>query len=298
MLAAVVSGFSIFINSYGVKGFDSSVFTFSKNVVVALFLFTILMAWRKTPELQTLSKKHWLQLAGIGLVGGSVPFLLFFKGLQMTVGQTSAFIHKTIFIYVAVFALIFLKEKPTKGLFVGAVLLLAGNYVMLRPDFGFSTGHLLIFGATILWAVENTLAKYVLRDVSGTIVAFGRMFFGCLFILVFLIATGKAGSVASMSKAQYLWILVTAALLLAYVLAYYNGLKHIKVTTAACILTLGSPITTALSFAAGKQIPFLQVVGIAFILSGVAAVVLSSQRVTLKQLSGQNQCPVRHHGRD
>ena len=42
-LTAVISGFSIFINSYGVKGFDSSVFTFSKNIVVALFLFSIII---------------------------------------------------------------------------------------------------------------------------------------------------------------------------------------------------------------------------------------------------------------
>ena len=31
---AIISGVSIFINSYGIKGIDSSVFTFSKNIIV------------------------------------------------------------------------------------------------------------------------------------------------------------------------------------------------------------------------------------------------------------------------
>ena len=102
---AIVSGFSIFINSFGVKGFDSSVFTFSKNIIVALFLFSIILLFNQFNELKKLNKKHWSQLVTIGLIGGSIPFLLFFKGLQLTAGKTSAFIHKPSFIYIELFAL-------------------------------------------------------------------------------------------------------------------------------------------------------------------------------------------------
>ena len=84
ILTAIVSGFSIFINSFAVKGFDSSVFTFSKNVAVALFLFAVLYGFGQWQELKTLKRKHWIQLFIIGLVGGSLPFLLFFKGLQLS----------------------------------------------------------------------------------------------------------------------------------------------------------------------------------------------------------------------
>jgi drug/metabolite transporter (DMT)-like permease len=273
-LTALVSGFSIFINSFGVKGFDSSVFVFSKNIVVALFLLSIILLFNQFNELKKLSIKHWKQLIVIGFIGGSIPFLLFFKGLQMTAGTASAFIHKTIFIYIAIFALIFLKEKLNKGFFIGALLLLMGNYFLIKPDFNFSVGHVLILIATLFWAAENTFAKYVLKELSGTIVAFGRMFFGSLIILLFLIFNGKFSIVFNMSIVQYLWILVTSVFLLLYVLTYYNGLKHIKVTTAACVLTLGLPITTILNFIyKGTIISLNQSIGILLIIAGIVSVV-------------------------
>jgi len=293
LFTALVSGFAIFINSFGIKGFEPSVFTFSKNVVVAVLLFFIILGAGNFVELKYLRPKQWFKLILIGLIGGSTPFLLFFNGLKMSAGTTSAFIHKTIFIYVAIFAIIFLKEKLTKSLFVGAVLLLAGNYFMIIPDFSFSLGHLFVFMATVMWAAENTLSKHVLKELSGTVVAFGRMFFGSVFILIFLLFTGKLKLVLSMSKAQYSWILLTAMFLLLYVFSYYNGLKYIKVTTAACILSLGSPITTILSWIfSGKPIFVHQAVGMFLIAIGVIII------IWLAQLSSNATYParVKHNG--
>ena len=278
---AIVSGFSIFINSFGVKGFDSSVFTFSKNVVVALLLFSIIIFLKRFNELKKLNKKHWLQLVGIGFIGGSIPFLLYFKGLQMVTVTAAGFIHKTMFIYVAVFALLFLKEKLTKGIFFGALFLLVGNYFIIMPDFNLSLGYALILIATVLWAAENTLAKYVLKELPGTIVAFGRMFFGSLLILMFLLITGKASIIFSMSYTQYLWILLTAAFLLIYVFTYYNGLKLIKVTTASCILALGAPITTLLGFAFNRvAISLYEGLGMLLIVAGVISVIWLSKIIS------------------
>src|SRR3989338_4350910 len=135
---ALISGFSIFINSYGVKGFDSSVFTFSKNIAVAVALFALLIGIGQWRELKALSGRQWQQLFVIGAVGGSVPFLLFFKGIQLASGATASFIHKTLFIYATVLALVFLKERVSKGVLLGCALLLAGNYAALMPKLSFS----------------------------------------------------------------------------------------------------------------------------------------------------------------
>ena len=271
-ITAIISGFSIFINSFAVKGFDSSVFTFSKNIVVALLLFSVLLFFGQLQELKKLSAKQWGQLALIGLIGGSIPFLLFFKGLQLTTGQTSAFIHKTFFIYVTVFAVIFLKEKLTYKHLIGASILLAGNFLLILPDFNFSRGHLLIFSATIFWAAENALAKQALKELSGNIVAFGRMFFGSLFILIFLAFTKKLPLITSMSQQQYLWIIITSVFLLFYVFTYYNGLKYIEVTTATYILSLGSVITTVLTYFNGAPISIMGSVGMLLITLGIISI--------------------------
>ncbi len=272
---AIISGISIFINSFAVKGFDSTIFTFSKNIVVALFLFCVILGVNQLNELKKLNKKEWGQLALIGFIGGSIPFVLFFKGLQMTTGQTAGFIHKSLFIFVTIIAIIFLKEKLTKWLFLGCTLLLVGNYFMIKPDFVFSTGHLFIIGAVLLWAVENVYSKKVLKSnkMNGNIVAFGRMFFGSIFILGYIFATDKQGLISSMNIAQWQWVGLTSGLLFLYVLTYYNSLKYIEVSTAASILAIGAPITTVLALIFnGIAISIMQALGIVFIVFGVMCI--------------------------
>ena len=294
MLTAVVSGFSIFINSIGIKEFDSSVFTFLKNAAVAAMLFAVILGFSMFSELRALKKKQWLQLIIIGLVGGSIPFLLYFKGLQMTTGATSGFLHKTLFIYASVFAVIFLREKITKGLAIGAAMLLLGNYLLIKPDFGFSAGHILVAIAVIFWAAENTFAKQVLKNVSGTVVAFGRMFFGSLFIFAFLASTGKISFALYLTHVHYLWIGLTSIFLLLYNTLFYNGLRHMKVSTAACILSLGQPITTALSFIfKSKAVGLGQGFGMLLIVAGVISVLWLSSIISLVRQAAR----VRQYGR-
>ena len=275
LATAVISGFSIFLNTFSVSSIEPSVFTFLKNLVVAVFLASILLLTKETKALKQLSRKQWSQLAAIGFVGGSVPFLLFFNGLAMTSAAMGAFIHKTLFIYVSVFAFFLLKEKLNKKIFAAAFLLLVGNLLLLQVrTFSFGMGELLILVATLFWAFENVLSKHALNELSGNVVAFGRMFFGSLFILVYLAFTDKLFILASLSGSAVLWTLFTSVLLLLFVITYYNGLKWVKVSTAASILLLGSPVTTLLSFAFGDaSVAAPQVVGILLILAGVALAV-------------------------
>ncbi|NOZ80447.1 MAG: DMT family transporter [DPANN group archaeon] len=284
---ALISGISIFVNGFGVKGFDSSVFTFSKNLMVALLLAGILLGFREWKHIRELTGKQWRQLSIVGLVGGSIPFLLFFKGLQMTTGKTSGFIHKTLFIYATILAIIFLKERWNRNLVLGITGIMAGNYLLIRPDLTFSTGHILILLATLFWAAENVYAKKVMRELSGTVVGFGRMAFGSAFIFVYLLVTGKTETIVSMNASQYLWILVTSAFLLLYVFTYYNGLRQVRVSTATGILALGSPITTLLAFLfTGKVISASAAGGMLLIIVGVAAIVWGVPLSTLKDSQG------------
>lgn len=270
LATAVISGFSIFLNKFGISGINSSVFTFAKNVVVSLLLLSIVLAFGRLKELKQLTKKQWSLLAAVGLIGGSIPFLLFFKGLQMTSSATGSLIHKTLFVFVAVLAVLFLKEKLNKSIIAAAALLIAGNFFLLGINtISFDIGTLLILAATALWACENVLSKHILGSLSGNVVAFGRMFFGSMFILAFLATTGQLNIVAELTATQLWWILATSLLLLGYVVTWYNGLKSVNVTIATSILTLGAPITVLLNFAAGSSITLHQISGIVMVAAGV-----------------------------
>ncbi|MBI4438724.1 DMT family transporter [Candidatus Woesearchaeota archaeon] len=267
---SVISGFSIFLNKFAVSGIDSSVFTFAKNLLVAVALVSFLVFLKKD-SFKVLSGRDWAWLAVIGLVGGSIPFLLFFRGLQLVSGPMGAFIHKTMFIYVAVLAFFMLKERIRPSFLVGGLLLLSGNFLVLKMSgLTFGQGEFLVIGATLLWALENTLSKHVLKRLDGTVVAAGRMGFGALFIFGFLFYSGKASLVGQVSLAQAGWILLTSLLLLGYVATWYNGLKLVDVSVATTVLLIGSPITTALSLVfSGSALSAYELVGTGLIVAGV-----------------------------
>ena len=274
-LTALISGVSIFLNKYSVSVIDPYIFTFLKNVVVAIALFSLLFLFSNFNELRGLDKRQWTNLVLIGLIGGSIPFLLFFKGLSLTSSAMGSFIHKTIFVYVGVLAFVFLKEKLSKSVFAASVLLLFGNFLVLKfKTLSFNFGDLLILMATLFWAAENTLSKHVLKELSGNVVAFGRMFFGSIFILLFLAFTNQLPLIKKVTMPQILWVLFTALLLFCYVLTWYNGIKSVKITVATSILLLGSPITTLLSFIfSDSVIKFVEILGILLTLAGISIMV-------------------------
>jgi len=247
-LTAIISGFAIFINKFGVSVVNSNIYTFLRVLTVAIFLSALLLVLKDWQRLKNLPRKQWLLLMTIGLVGGSIPFLLFFKGLSLTNAAQGSFIHKTMFIWVAFLAALFLKEKIDKKFLVGGLLLFLGSLILLKKlPYSLNQGDLLVFLATLLWAAENTISKYVLRDLEGRTVAWARMFFGALFILIFLSATNQLSLISGLTLKQISWVLITAVILFGYVMTWYSGLKFIPVSQATVILLLGSPITTLLS---------------------------------------------------
>jgi len=272
---AVISGFSIFINKFGVNEFNPYLFAFLKNLVVAAFLIGFILGLKEFKNLKTLCRKDWFVLTLIGLIGGCVPFLLFFKGLALTTAANGAFIHKTMFIYVALLATVFLKEKiPNRFLIAGAFLLMGNLFFLKFLPYGAGQGDLLILLATLFWAAENIISKHALKTLSSRIVAFGRMGIGSVFILIFLILTGNTQAISNLTPLHFQWVMISAIFLFGYVITWYSGLKQISVTKATTILLLGSPITSLLTFVfQGQVFTIHQALGSFLLLVGIAIVI-------------------------
>ena len=249
LTTAVISGFAVFLNKFATKAFgDPYVFTTAKNIGVALLLLSIILLPKFLKELKNLNKKQWFYLLLIGLIGGSIPFLMFFKGLTMVSSGNAALIHKTLFIWVGVLAMIFLKEKLGRLQILAMIVLLAGNFVLLGfKGWQFGVGDGLIFGATLFWAVEFVLAKKVLRDLSSEIVAWGRMFFGSLIVVGFMVGTGRMGTVLNIEWSALKWLFLSCPLLFGYVFTWYKALKYEKASVVTVALVPASLITTLLN---------------------------------------------------
>ena len=158
-LTAVISGFSIFINGYGVRRFDdATTYTTAKNMVAATLVTALFLFWRHrnsgamqrpkaAPETVLPRPQRIGVFALVAVIGGSLPFVLFFEGLSRATSTDAAFLHKTLVAWVAILAVVLLRER------VGPL------------------HQFLILAATLCWAVEVVVSRHVLqRGVGGLLI--------------------------------------------------------------------------------------------------------------------------------
>lgn len=275
LLTALVSGFSIFLNKFAINGIPPILFTALKNSLVAIAIISLVLLLKNRDLHKILDKRVFFTLLLIGFLGGCIPFVLFFTALKLSNSVLAGFVHKTLFLWVAAFAVLFLREKIDRRFIFAAGLLFLGNLLFFSPTLILSFPLLLILLATIFWALENVISKFALNefDLSGSMVALGRMFFGSLFLLVFLFLSNQAPLIFSLSFTQLQWIALSAVFLFLYVFTYYNGLKHLPVHKAASILLLAQPLTALLStLFLGKTLGLMEAIGLLLIVCGVIVV--------------------------
>jgi drug/metabolite transporter (DMT)-like permease len=297
LATAGISGISVFVNARGVKTFESAtVYTTAKNVVAALVLLAVVGLGARTGARLTrpVGKRQWWALGAIGLVGGSVPFVLFFEGLARATSPQAAFIHKTLVLWVALLAVPLLKERLQWGHWVAIGLLVVGQVGLAGgvPS-SFGTAGLLILAATLLWALEVVLAKWLLAGVSSWTVGVARMGLGAVALLAWLALTGRLGGLLGMTTTQAGWVLLTGVLLACYVATWFAALARAQAVDVTAVLVLAAPVTAGLSAAVDGTALAPQSLWLALVVVGGAGAVWLGGRGA--RLDGRAE-PVRTRG--
>lgn len=246
-ITAIISGFSIFANAIFVSKTDPTVFSILRNTLVLVMFTLILLATNKLDELARLTRKQWTQLVAIGVIGGGIPFAMFFGGLSLIGAVNGNILQKTLFLWVALLAVPILKERMKPLQLVGYGVLFAGMFVFggtyrLIP----SLGSYLVFGATVLWAIENVVAKIALKKVSPLIVGWARMLFGIPCLLVASVFLGKAHLLFTPSSYAMAPLVVSSVFLVLYMVSWYFALSKAPATIVSSILVI-APVVTALA---------------------------------------------------
>lgn len=282
--AALISGVSVFVNSYGVKRFgDATAYTTGKNTIAGLaLLLAVPLAGRVTAR-AALTRPHSGReiagLAAIAVVGGSVPFVLFFEGLaQIHHGALQAqFLNKTLVVWVALLAVVVLRERVgLLQLAAVAVLVvgqakLSGGFAAIR-DMPFGRGEWLILAATLLWAVEVVLAKTLLRTISSSTLALTRMVGGSVLLLGWLGVGGKFHLLVHMDAQQWRWVLITGVLLAGYVATWLAALALAPAVTVTAVLVAAVPVTAVLQAVVKHTALRPQLGGLALVVIGCVLV--------------------------
>jgi len=284
--AALISGFSVFINGVAVTLTDPFVYTAMKNIGALVFLAAVVLAFREIKNFRSLSTRQWGMLVLIGVIGGSIPFLLFFWGLKLGGAAVSSFIFRSLFIFAGVFGYILLKERLEPKDVAAGALMLIGNAMLVSGDFAFGFAQLLVLGATVMWALEYTVSRKLMSDVQPRVVMVSRMLFGSIVLLLFLGATGSLATI-TITTEMLLWLAVTSLLLFGFVTAWYSSLRYLPVLKASSILALGGIVTAALNIAfLGKAIALNEAFGLLLVLLGAVAMVSAADFLRALQKSG------------
>jgi drug/metabolite transporter (DMT)-like permease len=282
LATAAISGLSVYINAFGVKLVpDAAVYTTAKNGVAALILVGLALALGARAEVPGLRRRQRAGLVAVALIGGSIPFVLFFSGLALATAPTAAFIHKTLFVWVALLAVPLLGERL--GLIPVAALgvLLVGQVLMTPPTgVGWGPGETMIAAATLLWSVEVIVAKRLLVDVSAPLLAASRMGLGALFLVGYLALSGRLAGLAALPSEALIWILATGVLLAGYVSTWYGALRLAPATTVTSILVLAAVGTGVLSALTTGAAPDTRVVvGYLLVVAAVALIIVNATRL-------------------
>lgn len=250
-VAAFISGISIFLNKFALEAIKNPlVFTTTKNVLVGILILSFILISGKWKLIKKLNKHQIIKLVLIGIIGGSLPFYLFFTGLSEISAINAAIIQKTLVFWVIILALPFLKEKLSKLQLFSIIMLFSGNiFIGGFSGFKFSGGELLILLSTILWAIENIIAKKVLDKVDSDLVTSARMGFGSLILISVTFFSNPSGllQISLFNQAQWSWVILSAILLLGYVTFWYRALKFAPAITVTAILVTSTLITNLLS---------------------------------------------------
>jgi len=276
IVAAIISGLAIPVNKIFVVDLDPTVFTAVRALFIGIIFFFI-ASFKIKFNYKKFKKVSWKCLLTIGLIGGSFAFLLFFSGLRLTTAGRGAFLHKPLPLYVTVLALVFLKEKVNRKQFYALVIMFLGTFLIyvagLSPSelwLNPSLGDLLVIGATILWAVENIIArKSMIKGESNFIVSFARMFFGSIILFGVIILQDKIGLLLALTMQQIINLTISTAILFSYVFFWYWSIKLINVSKASILLLLSPVISLVLGVIIfNEPVPTLQMIGSLIILMG------------------------------
>ena len=297
---ALVSGVSVFVNSYGVRaGATPAVYTTAKNLVAAAVLsFVALIGWTvrtrrfgsaaanfvtTAPEAREVPATRrwveWLALAYVGVIGGGLAFVLFFDGLAQSEPTPAAFWRDTLVLWVGVLAMFSLRERLRWWNLAAIVLLFSGEVVVSGGvgQLAANRGEVDVLASSVFWALEVVVARRLLRTRSPATLALVRMGLGALTLIVYLAASGSLDQLGAMNTDQWHWALWTGLLLSAYVATWMSALARARAIDVTSVLASSALVTWLLQLVVGTTSVSRDAIGLALIGAGATLVLVEAR---------------------
>lgn len=125
VLAAVFAALTAIFAKIGVENINPDFATLIRTAIILVVLATVLAATRQFGPLGQISARTWVFLTLSALATGA-SWICYFRALQMGQAGQVAPIDKLSVVFVAIFAVLFLKEKLSVTNWLGITLIAVG----------------------------------------------------------------------------------------------------------------------------------------------------------------------------
>ncbi|MCA9838775.1 MAG: EamA family transporter [Trueperaceae bacterium] len=129
LFSAVFAALTAIFAKLGLKGIDSDFATLIRTFIIVLVLTAFVLFTKKWTNPFALKSKTWLFLVLSGLATGA-SWLCYFRALQLGDASKVAPVDKLSVVLVALFALVFLGERPVAREWLGIALVGTGIVVL------------------------------------------------------------------------------------------------------------------------------------------------------------------------
>jgi drug/metabolite transporter (DMT)-like permease len=257
------------------------------RMLLTLPIFVALGLWSNRRAALPISRKQWLQMAGLGFLGYYVSSLVNFLGLQyITVGLERVVLYSYP-VLVMLGAAIFLKKKPRPAAMVAAVVAWLGIAVAFLGEMetNMDAGALVALGAALVFLSALTYAAFILlsgqlvTSVGSTRFTAVVVGFSCVFILIHYALQRPVGDLFLGSKE--LWGLGAMLAVFGTVLPSLLmgvGLRRAGAQRFAVIGSVGPVFTLFLAWLLlGEELHLAQAIGFCLSVCGGVGVSLLKQ---------------------
>ena len=125
LLAALTAAIVVTLTKVGVQKVTPSLAFAVQTVLILVVAWTLVIARGRLPELAHIERRSWIFLAVAGVLT-ACSSLFSFQAIKLGPAAGAGTLDKVSLVFVLILAAIFLKEKLTWPVVVGAGLMLAG----------------------------------------------------------------------------------------------------------------------------------------------------------------------------
>lgn len=129
LLAALAAAIVTTLSKAGIKNVDSSLAFAIQSVLILIVAWSVVFAQGGAAQLKDIEGRAWVFLVIAGVIT-TLSSLLSFRALKLGDASQANPIERLSLVFAILFAALFLKEKITWQVIVGAVLMVAGAIVI------------------------------------------------------------------------------------------------------------------------------------------------------------------------